>query len=291
MPTSHSVAILITAVVLIGGILLFTRGDAPLQAEDPRLEHVHGIAVDVGDSDRLLIATHHGLLELRDGRLLARVGTSEDDLMGFTLHPTDPAVYFSSGHPAQGGNLGFQKSTDGGVSWQKISDGVGGPVDFHSLSVSTVNPDHLYGFYRLLQRSTDGGRTWEVAKGGVRPISLSTDPIRESVVYAATESGIQVSEDRGDSWRNLSPELDGGAASVIAFDPAGEYALAYSLKLGGLGKSTDGGATWQKISEEFNGEAVLYIAYSRDGSRVYALAEKDSLYKSTDEGETWAKIR
>lgn len=291
MQTSHSIAILIAAVVLIGGILLFTRADAPRQAEEPRLEHVHGIAVDSANPERLLIATHHGLLELVDGRLLARVGTSQDDLMGFTPHPTDPATYFSSGHPAGGGNLGFQKSTDGGVSWQKVSDGVGGPVDFHSMTVSMANPDLLYGFYRLLQRSTDGGRMWEVAKGAVRPISLSTDPKRESVVYAATDSGIMVSEDRGDSWRSLSSALEGGAASVIAFDPAGEYALAYSLKLGGLGKSADGGATWQKIDEEFNGEAVLYIAYSRDGSRVYALTEKDSLYASTDKGETWANIR
>ena len=288
MSTSHSIAILIAAMVLIGGVLLFSRGDVPRQAEEPRIEHAHGIAVDDVDPDRLLIATHHGLFELKGERLLARVGASQDDLMGFTPHPTDPATYFSSGHPAQGGNLGFQKSTDGGLSWQKVSDGIGGPVDFHSMTVSTVNPDLLYGFYRLLQRSTDGGRTWEVAKGAVR--SLSTDPKRESVVYAATDSGIMASEDRGDSWRSLSPGLEGDAASVIAFDPTGEYALAYSLKLGGLGKSVDGGITWQKIGEQFGSKAVLYIAYSQDGSRIYALAEKDSLYKSTDQGETWAKI-
>ncbi len=282
---------ILLAAILIVGVLTLSRGGSDVVADEPELDHAHGLAVDVGNPDRLLIATHHGLLQLVNESSLSRVGNGTDDLMGFTVHPTDAMTFFSSGHPARGGNLGFQKSTDGGATWQKVSNGINGPVDFHAMTISRVNPDIVYGYFGNLQRSTDGGKTWEVAKGTVQPISLTTDPKRESVVYAATKNGMMVSEDMGDSWKNLSPSLEGGAVSTIAFDLSGEYALAYSLKLRGMGKSTDGGIAWQKISESFGGEAVLYIAFSASDPRIYALTESNAIYRSTDKGDSWSKVR
>jgi photosystem II stability/assembly factor-like uncharacterized protein len=127
--------------------------------------------------------------------------------------------------------------------------------------------------------------------GGVQPFSLSTHPKQESVVYAATENGVQKSEDKGDTWKSLSPELEGGAVSVFAVSPDASYALVFSEKLGGLGKSTDDGKTWQKVNESFGGKAVLYVAYAKTQAVAYALTDSNALYKSTDAGETWSKIR
>lgn len=282
---------IILAALLVIGTMAYLRSDSGNHtAGTPELQHIHGLAVDVANANRLLIATHHGLFQLENDAL-SRIGNVEDDLMGFTAHPTEASVFFSSGHSARGGNLGFQKSTDGGRSWQKISDGIDGPVDFHSMAVSTVNPNLVYGHYGNLQRSTDGGRTWEVTKGSVKPISLSNDPQRESVVYAATQNGVLVSEDRGDSWKSISPQLDGGAVSVFAVHPTGKYALTYSVKLGGMGKSTDAGATWRMVSENFGGEAVMFVAYAKNEPFVYVLTESNAIYKSADEGETWSKVR
>lgn len=284
-------SILLAALLIIGALMYSRSSGTETASHEVELQHVHGLAVDVANSNRLLIATHHGLLQLVDDTDLSRIGTVQDDLMGFTQHPTDPSIFFSSGHPVRGGNLGFQKTTDSGTTWQKISDGIDGPVDYHSMTVSMVNPDLVYGYYGTLQRSTDGGRTWEEAKGRVQPISLSSDPARENVVYAATQSGVQISEDRADTWKSLSPQLDGAVASLITFHPTNEYALTYSLKLGGMGKSTDGGKTWEKLSEDFGGEAVLFVAYSKTESRVYALTESNAIYKSIDTGNTWTKVQ
>lgn len=284
-------SILLAALLVIGAIAYSRSNDSESVSHEPKLQHVHGLAVDVANPNRLLFATHHGLLQLVNDIDLSRVGSVEDDLMGFTVHPTNLSIFFSSGHPARGGNLGFQKSMNGGVTWQKISDGIGGPVDYHSMTVSMVNPELVYGYYGNLQRSVDGGKTWEVAKGTIQPISLSSDPVKENVVYAATQSGVMVSEDKADTWRSLSLQLDGAAASLIAFHPANEYALTYSLKLGGMGKSTDGGKTWERLNENFGGEAVLFVAYSKTESRVYALTESNVIYKSIDAGETWTKVR
>src|SRR3546814_10407020 len=80
--------------------------------------------------------------------------------MGFTPHPADPEVLYASGHPAGGGNLGFIVSRDGGQSWAKLSDGAGGPVDFHQMDISKADPQVIYGVFVELQKSTDGGQSW-----------------------------------------------------------------------------------------------------------------------------------
>lgn len=287
-------------VLLLGSLFFFGSSDKPSEngvennlTPVSSFSHSHGIAVDVSDATKVYIATHEGLFLLRNDTDLFQIGETRDDLMGFSPHPTEATTFFSSGHPARGGNIGFQKTTDGGLSWTRVSDGLGGRVDFHSMTVSRVNPDIVYGFFGgKLQRSMDGGRAWKYAKGIIAPISLSSDPRNENVVYASTQHGVQVSKDNGDTWESISPQLEGGAVSVFALDPSSGYVLTFSERLGGMGKSTDGGVSWQKISERFGGEAVLYISYGTSKSGlVYALTNTNSVYKSTDSGNTWAKIR
>jgi len=260
------------------------------------ITHGHGLAVDVQDPNKLYIATHHGLLVLMNDKDLYRAGKSTDDFMGFTAHPADANVLFSSGHPSLGGNIGFQKSDDGGITWKKISDGVDGPVDFHAMAVSSVNPNLIYGWSGgNLQRSTDQGKNWEIVNRDLQPIYLAADSQDENVVYAAATDGqgVVVSRDQGATWTPLSPELQGGFVSVVAIHPQdSKTLLTFSEKLGGLGKSADAGKTWKKVSEGFNGEIVLHISFSRtDPSIVYALTQENGLYKSADVGDTWIQIR
>ncbi len=286
-------------ILIIASALFFTRS-SPIAETGSTLtsaisfSHSHSIAVDIADAKKVYIATHEGLYLLQNDKDLFQVGKSRDDLMGFSPHPTISNIFFSSGHPARGGNIGFQKTTDGGVSWEKISTGLGGTVDFHSMTVSQVNPDLVYGFFgNKLQRSTDGGRSWEYAKGTIAPISLSSDIVKENVLYASTRSGVQVSEDKGDTWKSISPQLEGGAVSVFAVDPqTPAHTLAFSEKLGGMGKSVDGGVMWQKLPETFGGEAVLYLSFSKsEMSTVYVLTSANSIYKSTNSGDSWTKVR
>lgn len=263
---------------------------------EKEITHGHGLAVDVSDPNKLYIATHHGLLVLVNDKELYRIGKSRDDFMGFSPHPSDPNILFSSGHPATGGNIGFQKSRDGGVTWEKISSGVDGPVDFHTMAVSPVNPDLIYGWYRgNIQRSQDAGKTWEIINRDVLAISLAADSHDEQTVYAATPNGrgLLVSRDKGINWTSLTKTLEGGQTVVVAVHPSDANTLfTFAEKLGGLGKSTDGGKTWKKSNEPFAGETVLHIASSKiNPNIVYVLTHENKLFKSIDTGETWSRIR
>ncbi len=302
--TKKFIGIILAVLIIGGGILLLLRDDGNSVSHsvssnlypEQTISHGHGLAVDVKDSSKLYIATHYGLLVLMNERDLYRIGKSRDDYMGFSPHPTESNLFFTSGHPSSGGNIGFQKSEDGGVTWDKVSNGINGPVDFHAMAVSPVNPNLIYGWYQgHIQRSTNQGGNWEIVKRDLVALYLAADSQDENTVYAATPGGqgVMASHDKGVSWNSLSPDLEGGAVLVIAVHPKNSHVLlAFSEKVGGLGKSMDQGKTWQKVREAFNGETLFHIAFDRNNpSVVYALSHTNKLYKSIDTAESWSLIR
>ena len=257
------------------------------------ITHAHGLAVDGKDPNRLYVATHHGLLVLINEKNLYRIGQSRDDYMGFSSHPADPRIFFSSGHPQRGGNIGFARSVDGAVTWQKVSDGVGGPVDFHAMAVSGANPNLIYGWYGgNLQKSTDQGKTWQVVGAtNFVAVRLAADPQDENKIYAASPQGLFVSSNQGTSWQPIG-EFAGDFVATVAVDPTnGQNLLAFSEKRK-LSVSRNSGSSWESQQENFEGGTILHLAFDpQNPATVYALTEKNILFKSLDGGDTWNKIR
>lgn len=293
--TRYSVIAGIILLIFGAGYWIFNSANkeaSQAQSLNPisEITHGHGLAVDAADSSKVYIATHHGLLLLQNEKDLYQVGNKKDDYMGFSPHPTDPKIFFSSGHPATGGNIGFQKSEDGGFTWQKVANGVNGPVDFHAMTVSPANSDLIFGWYRgAIQRSTDGGKNWEIV--GNTPFSvvgLVADSKDENIVYAASPQGLMVSKNKGKDWNSL---LDGFVSTLAVNPQDSQKLISFSEKLK-LARSNDGGRNWESTNESFNGETPLHTAFDRQKSEIiYTLTEKNSLYKTVDSGATWSKIR
>lgn len=258
------------------------------------ISHAHGLAVDVADPSKLYIATHFGLFVLVNDTDLYQIGEATDDYMGFYPHPTEANVFYSSGHPSFGGNLGVQKSEDGGVTWTKISEGVGGPVDFHTMAISPADPNVFYGWYGgELQRSTDAGLSWEVLETDLsKVIGLRAAEDSASTLFAATQSGLLVSTDQGLNWSSASSDLDGAIVTALVLHPTDAQTLfTFSDRLG-LAKSSDGGKTWASLPQDFGTEVIVQIAISQtDPELMYLITSNNALYKSTDGGTTWTLIQ
>ncbi len=253
--------------------------------------HIHGLAVDRGNSNAVYIATHHGTLLLQDGNLTL-IGDKKDDYMGFSPHPTDPNIFFSSGHPSGGGNLGVQKSMDGGKTWTKLSDGdPSGPVDFHAMTVHEKNPDLIVGWYRdRLYRSENGGTTWSTLSASTPPIiTLGSDPQNERVLYAGTEHGLLKSIDRGETWENVPSFTD--TVIDIEADPAhGGLLLATPNGIVRMSPDAEGGITFAPVGA-LPAEAVpMQIALDRKNPQVLYATSERTVYKSGDGGKTWQKM-
>ena len=286
---SLTIFLLAAAVLLvISPLVAYAQSGAPL-ADLLRSTHIHGVAVDRADRERLLIATHHGLYALRlESGTVDLISEQQDDFMGFTAHPTDARRLYASGHPARGGNLGFVASTDGGRNWTMLSPGAGGPVDFHQMDVSKADPSVIYGVHSGLQISRDGGRNW--SRVGPAPdglIDLAASSTEAARVYAATQQGLLVSADGGRAWQPAHPLRRAASMIEVATDGS-----VYAFLLGsGLLRTEEPSLNWQILSNDFGDRYLLHLAvHPEDPARLYASTHQNELLTSEDGGRTWQRL-
>jgi photosystem II stability/assembly factor-like uncharacterized protein len=284
----RSTVLLLTAVatLLLAGCSREPEGISPEQLRQQT--HLHGLAFDRADSERIWLATHHGFHVVGADGLARQVSEERHDFMGFTPHPADADTFFASGHPARGGNLGVMVSTDGGKRWEQRSPGVDGPVDFHQLTVSEADPDVLYGaFAGQLQVSRDGGHQWEVqgrAPDGLIALAASSrDPEH---LYAATQDGLLLSPDWGQRWRQVYPERRPVSLVVVS---GGEL---YAFVLGiGLIRGEEASRDWEVVKGDWGERYLIHLAVDpNEPRRLIAADDEGRLLLSQNGGHDWATL-
>ena len=286
-------ALAFAAIAAVAAIFVSRSGSADIAvAALAKDTHFHGIAVDAADPTRLYLATHHGLYAADAAGKARRISDTRDDFMGFTAHPANPSALLASGHPANGGNLGVIVSRDSGRSWDRISNGSGGPVDFHQMDVSKAEPRVVYGVYGDLQRSSDEGRTW--TRVGPAPrgiIGLAASSVDADTLYAATQAGLQRSVDGGRSW---SQESDSPTTMVHVTRDGKIY--AYMVEIGLVRATEKKQLSWQTVSKGFGEDHVLHFAADPvDQQRLYAVTfnsriRLQSLIATRDGGASWTRL-
>jgi photosystem II stability/assembly factor-like uncharacterized protein len=296
-------------VAIIAIIVVFTGNDSAEAALEPvdsidyafGSNHLHGLGHD-HENDRVLLASHFGLFAIEDDQLY-QVGDIRDDLMGFTMNPHDPSELYVSGHPIDGGNLGVKHSTDGGLTFTHIFNGVGDEVvDFHSMTLSAANTDRIYGaFQGYLYRTEDGGENWVAFQPEGLPDPglcwgvpcLATDSDNADVLYAGTANGLMRSDDSGESWQTINSDI--GQTAAVKVDPRNaERIYAYTEALG-MALSTDAGQTWQPIHGNLPEVGSIGVFYAialdmNDEQRLFAANIDNHVYETTDGGNTWERI-
>ena len=294
----------IISIIIIGVIVSYASSSQD-NTSDPKSKllgswmDVHGVGMFLsGTDDTLYLATHNGLFKKGlDGWKL--VGNDRSDLMGFSISSKEGTMY-SSGHPsAMNGNLGFRVSTDNGNSWTMISKVKETPVDFHAMTASKAQNGLVYGSPgggSELFVTLDEGTSWKLLTPPDRIVSLAADPLNPDTVYAGTVSGLYVSDDKGQQWQKINPNLETGTITGIGFALDGKTMYVFS-SLDGNGviyKSITGGEIMVKTQGQItNTGAVFNFAPGRNGE-VYATAmEKlssgmaSSVYMTNDGGDTW----
>lgn len=181
---------------------------------------------------------------------------------------------------------GVWKTTDGGATWDCVSDGFfGGSIGAVEVCAADRNVIYVGGGEVTVRgnvshgsgmwKSTDAGKTWKfIGLGDTHHIPrVRSHPKNADLVYVAAlghlygpnqERGVFRSKDGGKTWENiLFVNAEVGACDLL-LDPANPrivYASTwrvkrtpYSLDSGGPGsglwKSTDGGDTWKDITRK-----------------------------------------
>lgn len=288
------VFIMAMAVAIFLTLLRCSSQGPPNMEKDSSFVDLHGLGVKP-DGD-LFIATHHGLFLLKNDKDLYRIGKVEQDLMGFSVNPWNPEHVYASGHPSKGGNLGVIVSQDGGVTWRQVFRGIGNEaVDFHAMAIGQAEPRFLYGWYQnRLYRTEDGGNTWKFAsaKGLTDVFMLATSPHHPDTIYAGNNTGIVISRDKGETWSILAAV---GPVVGLAEDTQRQgvfYAFTQRFQ---MAISTDEGKNWKSINNGLDlrsQEIIPYIAlHPADNKILYAGTTQNVIFKSSDQGHSWARIK
>ncbi len=269
----------------LAGLAAMTPAAAETLTELAGHTHIHGIAVNRAGTAKLLIATHEGLYAV-DAAGNATLVSAVHDYMGFSADPANPLAYYASGHPAEGGNLGFLATKDGGASWTQISPGLNGPVDYHTMDVSPADPKTIYGSYDGLQVSRDGGKNWTMA--GALPeglIDIAASALERDRIFAATQTGLFLSADAGASWAPL--QFAGEAVSVVETGADGAL-FAFVVGRGLVAANERAPSEWTVLSKDFGDAIPLHLAVDpKNGKTVYAATHTNAVLVSEDGGAGW----
>jgi photosystem II stability/assembly factor-like uncharacterized protein len=269
--------------------------------------HIARIIVHPGDSRTVWVAagghewtanSERGIFKTTDGGQTWRKVLYESDLVGandLVLNPQNPDEIYATmwyrirkkwNDPVPGPGGGIYKSTDGGESWRKLSNGLP-PRDTSGrigISLAASNPQIIYALidnHEIGRKAQPG----ELDNYG-RP---RKDVIKGAEIYR--------SEDGGMNWKLVSrksEELErlfstyGWVFSQIRVDPSDEntvYAMGINLL-----KSTDGGGTFQTLN--YPGLHADHHAMWIDPSNSnYIINGNDGgVNLSYDGGKSWKEI-
>ncbi len=200
-------------------------------------------------------------------------------ISGFAIDPANPTRYYVA--VASGG---VWKTTNAGVTWTPIFDNEAS----YSIGAIAVDPKNFL-------------TVW---------VGTGENNSQRSVSYG---SGLYKSEDGGRAWRNVGLKTSEHIGR-IAIDPK-DANIVYVASQGplwgpggerGLFKTTDGGKTWKNILNISENTGVTDVVIDHnDPNTVYAAAyqrrrhmwtlinggPESALYKSTDAGATWNRLR
>jgi hypothetical protein len=196
-------SLLASAALLV--LLLMACGErsSPQGQGQATIAHVHGLGVNPADG-RLYVATHHGLFVLDDNGQGAKVGTTSQDTMGFTV--VGPDHFLASGHPefsprprplGERPLLGLIESSDAGKTWQTLS--LKGEADFHGLVAAH---GRTYGWNATTNQfmvSVDG-KAWET-RSEIGLVSFAVDPANGDRILGSGANGQLSSSDGGRTWQ------------------------------------------------------------------------------------------
>ena len=193
----------------------------------------------------------------------------------------NPAVYYQG---TTGG--GLWKTEDMGGTWRNISDGFFKTGSVGAVAVAESDPNVVY-------------------------VGMGEHAVRGVMTHHG--DGVYKSTDAGKTWKKIGLDGTQHIARIVIHpkDPnivylAAQGALYSKSKERGIYKSVDGGITWKnvlyvddktgcsEISMDMNNPMILYAAMWEHGRlpwKIISGGPGSGLYKSTDAGEHWEKMK
>jgi photosystem II stability/assembly factor-like uncharacterized protein len=229
------------------------------------------------------------------------------DVWKIAIDPADPDTIFAGTRPAA-----LFRSKDRGRSWQKLPADIAPEcpnVRIPRVTALTVDPSDRRVVWAGVevdgvQRSTDGGDSWHRVEGGINDPDIHDVGVvvnGRTTVLTTTPREIFASTDRGETWHGLGvneqfPLPYCRSLVTKADDPETLFVATGDGAVGTTGaiqRSQDGGRNWKMLPlpVEPNSPIWAFATHAADPGLIVACSHYGELYKSTDAGDSWSKLR
>ncbi|MEN3334800.1 MAG: hypothetical protein V7641_4165 [Blastocatellia bacterium] len=264
----------------------------------------HAFAADPKTAGHLYLTTDDGLYTSTDAGAGWRL-LSKQRIGSLVIDPVNPSTLYGT----FGGVL---KSTDGGLTWTPMNDGLS-PFSFYQLFIDPLHTATLYAMGQnffvandaaanvarqsaaqllpplptphYLSRSTDGGASWqEVLLPISQPLNaMAMDPQVPSRLFINIAGQLYRTQDGGATWRLMNVHA---FYQPLVVDPKTSGTLYGGFP--GVAKSTDDGLTWTEISDGLPTPLLLQnlLAVPTTPTTLY-VGTTYGLFKSADGGSHW----
>ncbi|HET7748422.1 MAG TPA: glycoside hydrolase [Terriglobales bacterium] len=254
----------------------------------PDSQQIPGLAVDPHDPNRVFAAvlghpygpsTERGIYRSTDGgQNWQRVLYKDENTGGcdIEMDPSNPNVLYACMWEAREGPWednnefngtagGLFKSSDGGNTWQQLSNGLPRNLVQVNVAIAPSQPSRLYA---TMGTTEPGG--YESAAG----------------------LGFYRSDDSGQTWYEVTKDarpamrIGGGDLPIPRVDPKNPD-VVYSASLVTV-RSTDGGKTWTSLRGAPGGDDYQNLWISPDNSNVILLVSDQGAIVTVNGGQSWS---
>jgi photosystem II stability/assembly factor-like uncharacterized protein len=301
-------------------------GAIAVAASDPNIIYV-GSGEGLHRPD---LSVGNGIYKSTDaGKTWTHLGLENaQQIPALAVDPRDPNRVFAAvlGHPyGPSVERGIFRSTDGGVSWQKVlykDENTGGS----DIEMDPSNSNVLYaGLWEVRQgpwedgnifsgaggglfKSVDGGNTWKQLSNGlpkdVVQVNIAIAPSLPSRIYLTLGTtqrgeygsgvglGFYRSDDAGETWYSATTDprpsmrIGGGDLPPARVDTKNPD-VVYSTGIVTV-RSTDGGKTWMSIRGAPGGDDYQNLWISPDDPKIILLVSDQGAIITVNGGESWS---
>ena len=294
---SRKVAVLATALSLLGVVALSTAAQAATNVAEPATFAIEspkaakGLMIDVAHAGKRLVAVgDRGHILYSDDQgatwVQAKVPTRQLLTAVFFI---DEQHGWAVGHDAK-----ILASTDAGATWTEQFKDLSREAPLLDVLFNDANHGFAVGAYGALIETTDAGKTWTDVSDRLDNEDQyhlnAIAQVKDAGLFIVGEQGSMFrSSDEGQTWEKLEGPYEGSLFGVIGTAQP-KTLLAYGLR-GNLFRSTDFGDTWEPVALKADRGALefgLSGATLLDDGTLVVVGNGGSVVVSHDDGQTFS---